>query len=64
MPTFSYYCKRCKHSFDALVFNVKEVVYCPKCGVTKAKRVFATNSNAPRFKGPGFHTTDYVEKGK
>jgi len=37
MPLYEYHCKKCQHSFEALVFDGDEIE-CPKCRGHKVER--------------------------
>jgi putative FmdB family regulatory protein len=37
MPLYEYECRKCEHTFEALVFN-GEAVECPKCHAEKVER--------------------------
>jgi putative FmdB family regulatory protein len=40
MPLFEYECRKCEHTFEALVFN-GEAVECPQCQATKVERLLS-----------------------
>ena len=37
MPLYEYSCRKCDHTFEALVFNGEEVE-CPECHTTRVER--------------------------
>jgi putative FmdB family regulatory protein len=52
MPTYSYVCKKCEHSFDLWQdFDAEAETLCPKCG-GDLRKVFGQLGVS--FKGPGF----------
>jgi putative FmdB family regulatory protein len=56
MPTYSYKCKNCQHTFDVQQsINDKSLTECPNCKGELAK-VFGVGSVT--FKGSGFYRTD------
>ena len=56
MPTYSYVCKKCKHSFDLWQdFEAEAETLCPKCG-GELRKVFGQLGVS--FKGTGFYRTD------
>jgi putative FmdB family regulatory protein len=40
MPLYEYMCKKCSHTFEALVFN-GESVSCPECESAKIERLLS-----------------------
>jgi putative FmdB family regulatory protein len=60
MPLFDYTCKKCEHTFEALVFG-DEAVECPECHGRRVERLLSvparphtTGSNLPMACGdPG-----------
>ena len=40
MPLYEYACRKCEHTFEALVFN-GEQVDCPQCHSTKLERLLS-----------------------
>lgn len=40
MPLYDYTCKKCDHTFEALVFN-GEKVECPECQATRVERLLS-----------------------
>jgi putative FmdB family regulatory protein len=56
MPTYSYVCKSCEHSFDLWQdFEAEAETLCPKCG-GELRKVFGQLGVS--FKGTGFYRTD------
>jgi putative FmdB family regulatory protein len=56
MPTYSYVCKECEHSFDLWQdFAADAETLCPKCG-GELRKVFGQLGVS--FKGTGFYRTD------
>ncbi|BDH55972.1 FmdB family zinc ribbon protein [Tsukamurella sp. PLM1] len=56
MPTYSYACKECGNSFDAVQsFSDEPLTVCPECG-GPLRKLF--NSVGVVFKGSGFYRTD------
>jgi putative FmdB family regulatory protein len=56
MPTYSYVCKKCEHSFDLWQdFDAETETLCPKCG-GELRKVFGQLGVS--FKGTGFYRTD------
>lgn len=57
MPTYSYACKNCGHSFDIHQdFSEDSLTTCPECGQEQLRKVFGTPGVT--FKGSGFYRTD------
>ncbi|KXZ58926.1 FmdB family transcriptional regulator [Brevibacterium sp. HMSC08F02] len=57
MPTYSYACKNCGHSFDIHQgFNDDALTTCPECGQEQLRKVFG--SLGVSFKGSGFYRND------
>ena len=40
MPLFEYACRKCEHTFEALVFG-DETVDCPECHATRVERLIS-----------------------
>src|SRR5687767_3735009 len=61
MPTYSYVCKDCEHTYDALQ-SMKEDpdTVCPSCG-GRVDRLIGAGAGLV-FKGSGFYVTDYKAK--
>jgi putative FmdB family regulatory protein len=56
MPTYSYVCKKCEHSFDLWQeFAAEAETVCPECG-GELRKVFGQLGVS--FKGTGFYRTD------
>ena len=56
MPTYSYACKDCTHSFDIVPsFSDDSLTLCPECSGTLRKKF---GSVGVSFKGSGFYRTD------
>ena len=56
MPTYSYVCKACEHSFDLWQeFSAEPQTVCPECG-GEIRKVFGQLGVS--FKGSGFYRTD------
>jgi putative FmdB family regulatory protein len=56
MPTYSYVCKKCEHSFDLWQeFEAEAETVCPECG-GELRKVFGQLGVS--FKGTGFYRTD------
>ena len=62
MPTYTYECDACGHSFDTLQSMLdKKLRKCPECGKNKLIRLIGAGSGVI-FKGTGFYETDYKRK--
>lgn len=61
MPLYEYKCKKCDHIFEKLQSCNANNPICPQCEEGNVKRVISTPSL--RFKGSGFHVTDYTRHG-
>jgi putative FmdB family regulatory protein len=56
MPTYSYVCKVCEHSFNLWQeFSAEPETLCPECG-GELRKVFGQLGVS--FKGSGFYRTD------
>lgn len=63
MPTYSYRCPECGHSYDRFQKITDETrPDCPECG-TPGERVI-TGGAGLVFKGSGFYITDYKRAGE
>jgi putative FmdB family regulatory protein len=63
MPTYTYACEDCGHTFDAFQsITAKSLRKCPACGKTALKRLIGTGAGFI-FKGSGFYCTDYRSDG-
>lgn len=61
MPTYSYKCTECQHSFDRLQsINEESLTQCPECK-GKVQRMIGAGAGIV-FKGSGFYVTDYKNK--
>lgn len=40
MPIYEYYCKKCQHEFEELVFGDDKPA-CPKCGATHTEKLMS-----------------------
>lgn len=61
MPTYSYVCKKCEHSFDIWQeFSAEPESICPECG-GELRKVFGQLGVS--FKGSGFYRTDSRSQG-
>ena len=66
MPTYEYFCEKCRQNFDAFQSMrdepfrecPKELCRKPKWGHGKVKRLLGTGAGVI-FKGSGFYSTDY-----
>ncbi|MCG7297726.1 FmdB family transcriptional regulator [Brevibacterium sp. ACRRH] len=57
MPTYSYACRECDHSFDIhQSFSDDSLTTCPECGKESLRKVYG--SVGVTFKGSGFYRTD------
>jgi putative FmdB family regulatory protein len=58
MPTYTYQCKKCNHSFDMFhAMSAQPRVKCTRCGAG-CRRMIGTGAGII-FKGSGFYQTDY-----
>ena len=60
MPIYEFRCTRCDNLFDRLQNADDDDPVCPVCG-SEVMRIFS--SMGLRFKGSGFHSTDYSKRG-
>jgi putative FmdB family regulatory protein len=59
MPTYSYKCQACDHTFDEVQsFSEPDLVACPACKKKKLQKLITIGSGFI-FKGEGFYETDY-----
>ena len=66
MPTYEYFCQKCKQNFEAFQSMrdepfptcPKDLCRLPKWGRGKVKRLLGTGAGVI-FKGSGFYSTDY-----
>lgn len=62
MPTYTYQCNQCSHTYDALQSITAEAhSTCPECG-SEIHRLIGSGAGIV-FKGSGFYVTDYKSKG-
>lgn len=62
MPTYSYACTECGHTFDAVqAFSEDALTTCPQCS-GRLRKLF--NSVGVVFKGSGFYRNDSREAAK
>lgn len=62
MPTYSYECKDCGHTYDAFqAMKDDPHTVCPQCG-GKVERLIGAGAGIV-FKGSGFYVTDYKKSG-
>jgi putative FmdB family regulatory protein len=62
MPTYSYACKACEHSFDVQqALSEASLTVCPNCG-GELRKVFGQVGIT--FKGSGFYKTDSASGSK
>ncbi|WP_374968209.1 FmdB family zinc ribbon protein [Terrabacter sp. BE26] len=63
MPTYSYACQNCGHTFDIRQsFTDDALTVCPNCGEPRLRKVIHPVGIA--FKGSGFYKTDSRSSGK
>ena len=60
MPIYEYRCKNCDNLFNMLQNHNDDEPDCPVCG-SEVMRIFSPIGL--RFKGFGFHSTDYGKRG-
>ena len=61
MPTYTYACGKCGHSFDVFhAMSASPKVKCEECGAACKKQI-GTGAGII-FKGSGFYETDFKEK--
>ena len=60
MPIYEYRCKSCDNLIDRLQNRDDDEPDCPVCG-SEVMRIFSPAGL--RFKGSGFHSTDYGKRG-
>ncbi len=62
MPTYDYFCKKCKYEFEELqTMSAEPIKICPKCGEESVQRKISGGTGLI-FKGSGFYITDYAKK--
>jgi len=60
MPIYEFRCQYCDHLFERLQPMESDFPDCPLCGGEVTRIISAPNH---RFKGHGFHVTDYTHHG-
>ena len=61
MPTYTYACSKCGHSFDVFhAMSATPKIKCEQCGAS-AKKQLGTGAGFI-FKGSGFYETDFKDK--
>lgn len=59
MPTYSYRCDHCQHTFDIFqTMHDEPVKTCPQCNQNTVRRLIHGGAGII-FKGSGFYCTDY-----
>ena len=62
VPTYEYYCPRCKKKFDHLQsFSEQPLRKCLLCKKAKPQRLISSGAGLI-FKGSGFYSTDYKKQ--
>lgn len=62
MPTYSYECGKCGHTFDVFhAMSATPKVKCESCGSAKTRKQLGTGAGFI-FKGSGFYETDFKDK--
>jgi len=61
MPIFDFKCANCALEFEELVRGSAKPV-CPDCGSSDLDQMMPSNFGI-KFRGPGFHNTDYPRPG-
>ncbi len=60
MPIYEYRCLTCDHLFENLQRWNEDAPDCPQCG---SEVIRIQSKLSIRFKGRGFHATDYTRTG-
>jgi len=61
MPTYEYYCTKCKFEFEEFQSIAAEPIkQCPKCNGKVERKI--SGGTGLIFKGSGFYITDYKNK--
>ncbi len=60
MPIYEFRCAHCDYLFEKMQSHSAEYPPCPVCGSVVDRIMSAA---VPRFKGKGFHCTDYTRHG-
>lgn len=61
MPIYLFQCPVCKNQFETIQKFYDPPPQCPSCGAPAVRLISAPNF---RFKGSGFHCTDYTHHGR
>lgn len=62
MPTYSYECEACGHSFNKFQsMTEKSLKTCPQCHKRRLRRLIGAGAGLI-FKGSGFYITDYARQ--
>ena len=61
MPIYSFRCQKCRNVIEKIQLYSDPFPECPLCG-SKMTRLLETP--AIKFKGSGFHCTDYTRHGR
>ncbi len=61
MPIYSFRCQKCRHVIEQIQSYSDPFPECPLCG-SKMSRLLGSPSL--KFKGSGFHCTDYTRHGR
>ena len=63
MPTYDYICKECGYEFERFQqMSEESLVVCPSCEKPTLRRIIGSGAGMI-FKGSGFYSTDYKNKG-
>lgn len=63
MPTYSYRCAQCDHTFEAFhSMNAEPLKECPQTGCEGTVEKLIGTGGGVLFKGNGFYETDYKKK--
>ena len=63
MPTYTYHCTQCDHTFDCfLSITCEDPQPCPECQSEKTERMIGAGAGI-HFHGTGFYETDYKRPG-
>ena len=62
MPTYTYGCKKCGHTFDVFhAMSATPKIKCEACGSVRTERHLGAGAGFI-FKGGGFYETDFKDK--
>lgn len=61
MPLYNFRCQKCRQTIEKIQSYSDSFPECPLCG-SKMSRLLG--SPALKFKGSGFHVTDYTRHGR